>query len=60
MSQLSAQGSSNSACPEEPERLSEQTQSDVKEFLAFQQDGISEVVSLLKQDMNAFQAMVKS
>lgn len=57
MSHLSAQGSSGS--PSDPTRLSEQTETDVKEFLSFQQDAISEVVALLKTDINTFQAMVK-
>ena len=39
--------------------MSSETQSDIKEFLAWQQDGISEVTAILKNDLKAFEAMVR-
>ncbi|KAF2357622.1 Nucleoporin Nup54 alpha-helical domain [Trinorchestia longiramus] len=59
LSQMSAQGS-NGVSSAENSQLSPETEGDVKEFLSWQQDGISEVVAILKSDMKALEAMVKS
>lgn len=59
LSQVSGQGLGNGGGSDRPpQKLSPETESDVRELLAWQQDGISEVVSVLKSDMKAFDAML--
>uniref|UniRef100_A0A6A7G474 Nucleoporin p54 isoform X1 n=3 Tax=Hirondellea gigas TaxID=1518452 RepID=A0A6A7G474_9CRUS len=63
LSQMSAQGGVSSSSANggtERAQLSSETEGDVKEFLSWQQDGISEVAAILKDDMNTFEAMIKS
>jgi len=59
ISHLSALGS-NHATAKSTRALSGGTEADVKEYLAFHQDAISEVVAQLKADLNTFKAMVKT
>ncbi|XP_018025604.1 nuclear pore complex protein Nup54 [Hyalella azteca] len=61
LSQVTAQGNNGgNKATEESSSLSPDTERDVKEFLSWQQDGITEVVAILKNDIKAFDAMIKS
>jgi len=60
ISHLSALGNNHTSSVNASKKLSSGTESDVKEYLAFHQDAISEVVAQLKSDIGTFQAMVKS